>query len=194
VKRGTLKSGDLIVAGTAYAKVRRMTTSTGKSLKKATPGTAVEVSGWKERPNAGDQVLQASKESEAKLAIRNRIIKLESVRDQAALDAINEQRLAARRELWQQREKKLVAEEVARSGQSLRGILKTEVDTGPKVLRVVVKADVSGSAEAVEEAIKGLGNNEVKVLVVDSSVGEITESDVSMAIAADGTPLASGWH
>jgi len=187
VKRGTLKPGDLIVAGTTYAKVRRMTTSTGKSIKQATPGMAVEVTGWKERPNAGDQVLQASKESDAKLTIRNRIIKQENARDQAALETINERRLAARREIWHQREKKLVAEEVARSGQSLPGILKTEIDTGPKVLRVVIKADVSGSAEAVEEAIKDLGNKEVKVQVVDSSVGEITETDVSMAIAADGT-------
>lgn len=175
------------MAGTTYAKVRRMTTSTGKSIKLATPGTPVEVTGWKERPNAGDQVLQASNESDAKLAIRNRIIKQENLRDQAAIETINERRLAARREFWHQREKKLVAEEIARSGQSLPGIIKAEADTGPKTLRVVIKADVSGSAEAVEEAIKDLGNNEVKVEVVDVSVGEITETDVSMAIAADGT-------
>jgi translation initiation factor IF-2 len=175
------------VAGTTYAKVRRMTTSTGKAVKAATPGTPVEVTGWKERPDAGEQVLQASNESDAKLAIRNRIIKKENVRDQAAIETINERRLAARKEFWQQREKKLVAEEVARSGQTLPGILKTEEDNGPKVLRLVVKADVSGSAEAVEEAIKDLGNKEVKVEVIDASVGEITETDVSMAIAANGT-------
>ena len=164
-----------------------MTTSTGKSIKQATPGTAVEVTGWKERPNAGDQVLQASNESDAKLAIRNRTIKKENLRDQAAIETINDRRLAARREFWQQREKKLVAEEIARSGQTLPGIVKAEENTGPKTLRVVIKADVGGSAEAVEEAIKDLGNSEVKVEVVDTSVGEITESDVSLAIAADGT-------
>ena len=83
----------------------------------------------------------------------------------------------------------MVAEEVKRSGQTLPGILKPEDNTGPKMLRLLVKADVSGSAEAVEEAIKDLGNAEVKVEVVDVSVGEITETDVSMAIAADGI-----WH
>jgi translation initiation factor IF-2 len=177
------------VAGTTYAKVRRMTTSAGKSVKEATPGTPVEVTGWKERPNAGDQVLQASNESDAKLAIRNRTIQKENLRDQAAIESINERRLIGRREFWNQREKKLVAEEVKRSGQTLPGILKPEDNTGPKTLRLLVKADVSGSAEAVEEAIKDLGNAEVKVEVVDVSVGEITETDVSMAIAADGN-----WH
>jgi translation initiation factor IF-2 len=191
VKNGTLKLGDYIVGGCTYAKVRRMTTADGKSVKLAPPGTAVEVSGWKGRPDAGDQVLQANKESDAKLVVRNRLVQRESKRDQQTIELINERRLAAKRELYQEREKKMVAAEVKRSGKTLPGILKDKgteegEKKGPTMVRFLVKADVGGSAEAVEEAIKDLGNEEVKVEVVDTSVGEITESDITVAAASNG--------
>lgn len=81
----------------------------------------------------------------------------------------------------------MVAAEVKRSGQSLPGILKADgEESAQKELRILIKADVSGSAEAVEEAIKDIGTSEVKVVVLDASVGEITESDVSTAIATGG--------
>ena len=192
VKRGILKTGDFIVAGVTYAKVRRMTTADGKSVKQALPGTPVEVTGWKDRPNAGDLVIQASKESEAKLAVRNRIQLQEQDRDQKDIDSLNERRVANRKGLWQERERKLVAAEIKRSGQALPGIIREQEQTGPKELRVIIKADVSGSAEAVEEAIKDLGNAEVKVGIVDVSVGEVTESDVQTAIAVNGTPSFNG--
>jgi translation initiation factor IF-2 len=168
-----------------------MTTADGKSVKLAPPGTAVEVSGWKGRPDAGDQVLQAAKESDAKLVVRNRLVQRESKRDQKTIELINERRLAAKRELYQEREKKMVAAEVKRTGKTLPGILKdsgTEEGEkkGPTMVRFLVKADVGGSAEAVEEAIKDLGNEEVKVEVVDTSVGEITESDITVAAASNG--------
>jgi len=184
VKRGTLKVGDYIVAGTTYAKVRRMTSAEGKSVKQALPGTAVEVAGWKECPDAGDIVLQAKKESEAKLVVRNRLAKQELERNLADIESINERRTAANKERQQERFRKLVEAENERSGQSLPGILK-ENDKGVKELRVIIKADVTGSAEAVQEAIKDLGNSEVKVAVIDASVGEITESDIATAIATN---------
>lgn len=186
VKRGTLRVGDIIVAGTTYAKVRRMTTSSRENVRKAFPGTAVEITGWKERPAAGDVVLQADNESNAKLAIRNRITKQEAQRDQEDIDAVNASRISARRERWLEREKKLIAEENARNGQSLPGIIKKGEDAGPKKLRLLIKADVSGSAEAVEEAVKDLGNNEVGIQIVDTTVGEINEGDILMASAANG--------
>ena len=191
VKRGTLKLGDYIVAGCTYAKVRRMTSADGKSVKLALPGTAVEVSGWKDRPESGDMVLQASKESDAKLVVRNRHLQKDQKRDQQTIELLNERRVAAKRELYQEREKKMVAAEVKRSGKTLPGILKETGEEGEKkeikVLRFLVKGDVGGSAEAVEEAIKDLGNEEVKVEVVGSSVGEITESDITVAAASDGS-------
>ena len=189
VKQGTLKIGDYIVAGTVYAKVRRMTTAEGKSIKEALPGMPVEVTGWKERPNAGDLVLQAPKESQAKLAVRNRTAKHEQERDQEAIRLLNERRAAGRQDLWKEKEKKMIEEEVKRTGQALPGILREDrenLNTGPKELRVLIKADVSGSAEAVEEGVKYLGNNEAKIHVVSASVGEVTESDIATAIAANG--------
>jgi len=186
VKRGTLQTGDYIVAGTTYAKVRRMTTADGKSVKKAPPGTPVEVSGWKTRPEAGDMVLQASKESDAKLAVRNREIARDLEKSLADVDAVNTRRMEQRKELLNQRQLKMVAAENKRSGMALPGIVREE-NAGPKILRVIIKADVSGSAEAVEEAIKNLGNSEVKVEIIHTSVGEFTETDVMTAISANGT-------
>ena len=187
VKRGILKTGDIIIAGPTYAKVRRMTTADGKSVKQALPGAPVEVTGWKERPDAGDIVLQTAKESDAKLAVRNRVQQREHQRDLKHLDLLNERRLANKKGLWKERERKLVEAENKRSGQALPGITREQEETGPKELRLIIKADVSGSAEAVEAAIKDLGNAEVKVDIVNVSVGEVTESDVSIAIAANGT-------
>jgi len=188
VKRGTLQTGDYIVAGTTYAKVRRMTTADGRSVKKATPGTPVEVSGWKARPEAGDIVLQALKESDAKLAIRNREIARDLERSLADVDALNARRMEQRKELLNQRQLKMVAAENKRSGMALPGIVRDE-NVGPKILPVIIKADVGGSAEAVKEAIKDLGNSEVRVEVIDASVGEFTETDVMTAIAANGTSV-----
>jgi translation initiation factor IF-2 len=164
-----------------------MTTSTGKTVKSAGPGTPVEVTGWKERPDAGDVVLQATNEHDAKLAIRNRLTKVEEKRDLDAVETINEKRLAARRARRFEHERKIVAEEVKRTGESLPGILRSDGnDLKQKEYRLLVKADVSGSAEAVEEAIKDLGNSEVKVTIIDARVGEVTESDIATAIAANG--------
>jgi len=175
-----------------------MTTADGKSVKLALPGTAVEVSGWKDRPESGDMVLEAAKESDAKLVIRNRLLQREQKRDQETIELLNERRLAAKRELFQEREKKMVAEEVKRTGKTLPGILKDAGVEGVekkavKAVRFLVKADVGGSAEAVEEAIKDLGNDEVKVEVVGALVGEITESDLTVAAAANGSPPLSFW-
>jgi translation initiation factor IF-2 len=186
VKRGTLETGDIIVAGTTYAKVRRMTTADRKSVKKATPGIPVEVSGWKSRPQAGDLVLQANKEADAKLAIRNRETALELDRNLADVEALNAHRAAQKKELASVRLKKMVEAENKQSGMALPGIVR-EIGDSVKVLPVLVKADVSGSAEAVKEAIKDLGNSEVKVEIIDVGVGEFTETDVMTAIATNGT-------
>jgi translation initiation factor IF-2 len=162
-----------------------MTTAGGKSIKKATPGTPVEVSGWKARPQAGDLVLQANKETDAKLAIRNRETAQELERNLADVEALNVRRAEQKKELASARLKKMVEAENKRSGMALPGIVR-EVDS-VKILPVLVKTDVSGSAEAVKEAIKDLGNSEVKVEIIDVGVGEFTETDVMTAIATNGT-------
>jgi translation initiation factor IF-2 len=173
-----------------------MVTADGKSVKQTPPGMAVELSGWKERPEAGDQVVQALKESDAKLCVRNRHSARLQQRDQDTIDTLNVQRTKAKKEMYTVREKTMVEEENKRSGKTLPGIKKeTDGRIETKIVKFIVKADVSGSAEAVKEAIKHLGNEEVKVEVVDTSVGEITESDVAVAAAVDGScPFLRGWR
>ncbi|KAL0578138.1 translation initiation factor IF-2 [Marasmius crinis-equi] len=174
VRRGSLTVGSHIISGTSQAKVRVMNDSSGKSVKSASPGMAVTVSGWKTLPNAGDDVLQGS-ESDIKKAIANRQRKAELEASLVDVEAIN----ASRREERERRE--LEAEGIA---------MEKEENTGPKELKLVVKADVSGSAEAVTGALQGMGNHLATTKVIYSGVGDVTESDVTLAKTAGGMIVA----
>ena len=170
VRRGSLKIGSHIISGTSVAKVRVMTDSSGKTVKSASPGMAVTVSGWKTLPKAGDDVLQGT-EADIKKAILNRQRKVDLEASLVDVEAIN----TSRREERERRE--LGAEGVT---------AETEEDSGPKELKLVVKADVSGSAEAVVGALQGMGNHLATTKVIASSVGDVTESDVTLAKTAGG--------
>lgn len=173
VLRGCLKTGSHILSGTHPAKVRVMTDSSGKSIKAAFPGMAVTVSGWKTLPKAGDEVLDG-KESEVKKALANRVRQAEIAASLADVDAIN----AARKE---ERERK----KTETNKDDTRISAPVEID-GPKELKLIIKADVSGSAEAVEGALQGIGNKNATTRIVSSGVGDVTESDVLMAKAVNG--------
>ncbi|KAF5373013.1 hypothetical protein D9758_001626 [Tetrapyrgos nigripes] len=177
ILRGSLKPGSHIVAGVNSAKVRIMNDSFGKSINAANPGAAVTVSGWKTLPNAGDEVLQGS-ESDVKKAVANRQRKAELDASLADVEAIN----AIRRQERERRELELLEEEQGKDGQGDS----TEESSGPKELRLVIKADVSGSAEAVVDALQGIGNSIATTKVVSSGVGDVTESDIAMAKTGDG--------
>ncbi|RIA84033.1 hypothetical protein C1645_785046 [Glomus cerebriforme] len=195
VKRGTLKQGDVIVAGTTWCKVRMMTDEKSQIVKNALPGTPVKITGWKELPIAGDEVIQATDEELAKIVVANRELKRSRDQQLKDLEVINEKRRQRKQELETQRAnfrsfkkevwmfhqgllkeypiaKQNINEEKPSSDTNIREI---------KELNVVVKADVSGTSEAVVDALHGLGNKEVRVNVVDSGVGDITESDIHMA-------------
>jgi translation initiation factor IF-2 len=152
-----------------------MTDPTGATVKTAFPGTAVTVSGWKTLPNAGDEVLQGT-ESEVKKAINNRTRKAEIESSLADVEAINSSRRHEReqRELEQQ------------LGDGAKDRKPQDGEHGPKELRLIIKADVSGSAEAVAGALEGIGNNQVMTRIVSSGVGDISESDIMMAKAVGG--------
>jgi len=152
-----------------------MNDSTGKSVKTANPGAAVTVSGWKTLPNAGEEVLQGS-ESDIKRAVANRQRKADLDASLADVEAIN----ATRRQERERREAEL------EQGQGSQQNKAEESDPGPKQLRLVVKADVSGSAEAVVGALQGIGNHIATTKVISSGVGDVTESDVTMAKTAGG--------
>ncbi|KAJ7470270.1 hypothetical protein FB451DRAFT_1037721 [Mycena latifolia] len=179
VLRGSLKPGSHIVSGVHHAKVRLMQDSNGKPVKAASPGMAVTVSGWKSLPSAGDEVLQGT-ESEIKKAIVNRQRKADIEASLLDIEAINSNR-------QQERERRQAEAEAETAGEAVEVKPKVDVPTGPKELRLLIKADVSGSAEAVEGALQGIGNHLAITKVISSGVGDILESDVMMAKAVGGT-------
>lgn len=148
-----------------------MTDSSGKSVEVARPGMAVTVSGWKVLPKAGDEVLDGT-ESDIKKAITNRERRKEAEALQEDVEAINEARK-------QERDAK------ADGGEQVE----PTVASGPKQLRLLIKGDVSGSCEALEGALNSIGNHIAISKVISTGVGDITESDILMAKAANGKPF-----
>ncbi|KAL5001447.1 hypothetical protein BDV10DRAFT_159801 [Aspergillus recurvatus] len=172
IRRGTLRPGDILVAGNTWTRVRTLRNEAGVSISEATPGTPVEIDGWRENPTAGTELLQAEDEQHAKEVVEYRMEREESQRLGEDTAAINE----ARRDMIEKRRKEASEEEE----------LMEEKSSGPKAINFVVKADVHGSAEAVENSITAIGNNEVYAKVLRSEVGPISESDIELAAAANG--------
>ncbi|KAL3477873.1 hypothetical protein BJX99DRAFT_119691 [Aspergillus californicus] len=174
VRRGTLRPGDILVAGNTWTRVRTLRNEAGVSISEATPGTPVEVDGWREQPLAGSEFLQAGDEQHAKNVVEYRQARLESEKLGEDTIAIN----VARRELSEKRRR-----EAAEDADSLTAV---EKPSGPKAINFIVKADVGGSAEAVLNSITAVGNNEVYANVLRSEVGPISEFDIEHADAAGG--------
>jgi translation initiation factor IF-2 len=162
IQRGTLRVGDSLVAGAHFGRVRAMSDFTGARMKRATPGQPVEVLGFDGVPEAGEQV---------------RVVE-------------NERRA---RQLAGERANRLKTEALARrSGRkvSLEDVFKLAQEGAVKELGLVVKADVAGSLEALEDEIAKLPQQEVAVNIIHRGVGGINESDVMLAAASDGVILA----
>jgi len=154
VQNGTLKSGDIIVAGTAVGRVRVMTDDKGRKVNEAGPSVPVEIMGLAEVPQAGD-----------------------------GFDAVNDERLA--RELVEQRKSKAKEEQFKEFQKVTLDNLFASIQEGQlKDLNIIIKADVQGSAEAVKQSLVKLSNDEVRVKVIHSGVGAVTESDVMLANAS----------
>ncbi|KAL0079826.1 translation initiation factor IF-2 [Phycomyces blakesleeanus] len=205
VRSGTLKVGSVVVAGQTWCKIRSMTDHTGKSIKEALPGTPVKVIGWKEVPHAGDEMLPSPDENTAKTVVDNRLARQQRDQQLRDLEVINDKRRAQREQLEQER----LAEKAYKKEMYLyqRGMTEKMPDSlgkrmselqadreenaaesGPiqQELRAVVKGDVSGTVEAVVDCLNGLQNKLIKVKVVQSGVGNITEGDVLLAAACEG--------
>lgn len=197
VKRGTLKPGLLLVCGTTVCKVRAMRNEMGKSVKSAAPSMPVEVTGWRELPEAGDFAIQAKSESFAKKVISNRIHRESVLKGTQLVDSMNEARLKTQREALKQEKR----EELAKLGLVLEDIGSLDTDefdvlledsdsqTVCKEVPYIIKADVSGSAEAVKESIANLGNDEVHAKVLYADVGTVNDTDLERAETAKGTIL-----
>lgn len=202
VRRGTIRRGDIIVAGSTWAKIRTLKNEAGAQVLHASPGTPVEVDGWKDQPTAGDEVLQARSEQQAKSAIDYRLAQVEKEQMAADMSAVNESR-----RLEQERKEATANVSPAPPATSTEtsavtdtlgpvsttGEVKpvaTPLTAGPTTLPIVLKADVSGSVEACLNAITGLGTSTITPLILRSSVGPISESDVTFA-ALSGAQIVS---
>ena len=174
VKRGTLRTGDLIVAGRTWAKIRVLRNEAGVDIGEVPPGTPAEVLGWRELPQAGEPILQAPDEDKARTAVGYRQEMKDRERSSAQL--VEQQR--------QQREKAAAEEaEAARAEDLKRGIEPEEEPEEPGVIiqNFVVKGDVVGSVEAVCGSILEQGNNEINPKILRSAAGPVNESDVDHA-------------
>ena len=185
VRRGTMRPGDFIVAGKTWARIRCLRNEAGVEITEAGPGTPVEIDGWKEQPEAGDEVLQAPTESKAKSVIEYRLEREEHDKMAEDMKAINETRKLEH----EKREREKLEAEAAADGTEasiLPADAVTEETRGPKQIQFIVKGDVSGSVEAVVDSISSIGNAEVQPHVLRSGVGQLSEFDVEHAAAAGG--------
>lgn len=155
VQEGTLKAGDVFVAGSHYGRVKAMLDDKGKKIEEARPSTPVEVVGFNDVPEAGDTFIVVSEERMAK---QISVYRQEKIREKE-LSKLSKVSLE---ELYDQ-------------------IKKGEM----KELNVIIKADVQGSIEAVKEALRKLSTDTVKVNVLHDAVGGITETDVNLASASN---------
>lgn len=187
VRRGTLRPSDIIVAGTSWARVRSLRNEAGVMLKSAGPGTPVEIDGWREQPSAGDEVLQAPDEQRAKAVVNYRLEAHERTRLASDMAAVNE----ARRLEQEKREESERAAALAEQASDAAVANNPEAQsTAPTQLYqevfFIVKADVSGSVEAVTNAVSALGNSEVRPHILRTGVGPVNESDIDHAAVAKG--------
>ena len=186
VRRGTIRPSDVIVAGTSWARVRGLRNEAGVQVLSAGPGIPVEIDGWRELPSAGDEVLQAPDEQKAKSVVAYRLDMAEAEKRAADMTAVNEARRVERekRKLEKRKSEEPLTEDV------------TLTDGDPEVVEppqsslkevfFIIKADVSGSAEAIVDSVCALSNSYVQPTILRSAVGQVTESDIDHAAAANG--------
>jgi translation initiation factor IF-2 len=151
VQRGTLHLGDLVVAGSAYGRVRALINDLGEQVKDAGPSVPVEVLGFDSAPEAGDQFAVVENEARAR--------------------EITDYRLRERRK----------RQAVAGQRGSLEQMMTQLKAAGTKEFTLLVKGDVQGSVEAIVAALDKLGTDEVRARIIHAGVGGITESDVGLA-------------
>ncbi|MEE8345136.1 MAG: translation initiation factor IF-2 [Woeseiaceae bacterium] len=155
VQAGTLKQGDMIIAGDEYGRVRNMFDETQKSIKSAGPSSPAVVLGLSKTPSAGDDFLVVKNERKAREVAEFRQTK--------------------------SRESKLAQQQAAK----LEDVFSQMTEAAAATVRLLIKSDVHGSTEALRDALTKLSNDEVKVKVISSGVGGITESDATLADASN---------
>ncbi|MDX1406099.1 MAG: translation initiation factor IF-2 [Woeseiaceae bacterium] len=155
VQAGTLKQGDMIIAGEEFGRVRNMFDEAHRSITSAGPSTPAVILGLSNTPNAGDDFLVVSSERKAREVAEFRQTKA--------------------------RETKLAQQQASK----LEDMFSQMTESEEKVVRLLIKSDVHGSSEALRDALEKLSTDEVKVNVISSGVGGITESDATLAAASN---------
>ncbi|KAH0830453.1 hypothetical protein J3R83DRAFT_1850 [Lanmaoa asiatica] len=187
--RGTLSSGIPLLAGTSSCSTRRLLSPSLQPITSAAPGTPVLVTGWKSLPTAGEEVLSGS-EADIKKACANRDRKRDLESALGDVGAINAARQADKEKEEKERERVYNAKRSNCTPTTLVEESSIQEEVKRKYLRMVVKADVSGSVEALVGAVKDIGNHLAGVKVVSTGVGDVSDSDVMMAKAADAMIVA----
>jgi len=155
VQSGTLKQGDMIIAGEEYGRIRNMFDETGATIRDAGPSQPVVVLGLSKTPNAGDDFMVVTNERKAREVAEFRQAKT--------------------------REAKLAQQQASKLEDMLAQMQEGEVST----VSLIIKSDVHGSAEALRDALSKLSSDEVKVKVLSAAVGGITETDANLAAASN---------
>ena len=155
VQKGTLKVGDIVIAGKEWGKVRALSDDEGKRVMLAVPSNPIEILGLSGAPSAGDEFVVVENESRARevTQYRDRLIRLK--------------------------------ENSSVKRGTVEQMISSASETVEKNLPILIKADVHGSKEALEQSINKLKNEEIKIKILHSGVGEINESDVSLASASN---------
>lgn len=163
IRKGTLKVGDVVICGAHYGKVRALINEDGKRLKEAGPSVAAKLLGLNGAPEAGDEFNAVDNEK-------------------AARELADERGELAHREMLEGRA----------AGVTLENIFDTIESAQSKILKVIVKADTQGSAEAIVESLNKIESEKVSLEVIHSAVGTINESDINLAASSNGVVL--GFH
>lgn len=164
IQQGTLKPGTSLVCGEYYCRVRQLIDDQGKQIKSAGPATPVKVIGWSGPPDAGDVFKMVKNEREAKkLAEANEL-------DRRKLEAAEKQQDGG--------------------GSSVEDLFAAIEKTQKTTFRVLVKADVYGTAEALATSLQGIKSDKVDLDVVDMGVGDVTRNDIIMSSAAEASIVA----
>ncbi len=164
VQNGTLKKGDSVVFGRSWGRVKTIHNDQGKLIKEAGPCTPLEITGLSSLPEAGEEFIVVANEKEARSIAEARE---EEARKEALLKRTT-------------------------SAMSLESMLQASEDGQKKVLNIILRADVQGSAEALKTALQKIASSKAEVNIIFTGVGEVTESDVQLAAASKAMIL--GFH
>jgi translation initiation factor IF-2 len=164
VQNGTLKKGDSVVCGITYGKIRTLMNDLAKQVKQAKPGEPVQIVGLNEVPSAGDYLVAVKNDKDARTYATK----------------------------WKEYLKEKERSKTTKA--TIEDLHKMMIEAKIKKLPIIIKADAHGSAEAIKYSLEELKNDEVKVQVLDSAVGDVTENDVILADAGENKAIIVGFN